>query len=139
MTPAEQIAAWADRLRDISAMGMHFARSPYDEHHYHTIQDIAMAMLDLLETTGQAREVGRPTYAQLLAAFRRGYERLLAWPNERIEPFQIGRLLWMINWVAREVGRPTYESEWLARMVERHVPVFEHYERTGEVILPPAG
>ena len=99
--------------------------------------DIAMAMLDLLETTGEAHEVGRPTYAHLLAAFRRGYERRLAWPDARIEPFQIGRLLWMINWVAREVGRPTYSSEWLTKMVERHVPVFEHYERTGRVILPP--
>jgi Ser/Thr protein kinase RdoA (MazF antagonist) len=93
--------------------------------------DIAMAMLDLLETTGEAHEVGRPTYAVLLAAFRRGYERLLTWPDARIEPFQIGRLLWKINWVAR------YQSNWLANAVERHAHVFAHYEQTGEVILPP--
>ncbi len=86
--------------------------------------DIAMAMLDLLENTGETR------YPVLLAAFQRGYERRLTWPGERIEPFQIGRLLWKINWVAR------FESKWLANMLERHVPVFEHYERTGQVILP---
>jgi Ser/Thr protein kinase RdoA (MazF antagonist) len=88
--------------------------------------DIAMAMLDLLEDTDEAR------YATLLPAFRRGYERRMAWPDARIEPFQIGRFLWKINWVA------CHESQWLKSMVERHVPVFEHYERTGQVIRPPA-
>ncbi|MFN2284497.1 MAG: hypothetical protein ACK2UQ_08740, partial [Anaerolineae bacterium] len=86
--------------------------------------DIAMAMLDLLEDTDEAR------YAILLAAFRRGYEHLMAWPDARIEPFQIGRLLWKINWVA------CHESKWLVSMVERHVPVFEHYEQTGRITLP---
>ncbi len=89
--------------------------------------DIAMAMLDLLETTGVDR------YAGLLAAFRGGYEAHLAWPADPIEPFQIGRLLWTINWVAR------HEAHALARMVERHVPVFDHYVRTGEVALPADG
>ncbi len=89
--------------------------------------DIAMAMLDLLETTGEAR------YPELLAAFRRGYEAHMAWPDAPIEPSQIGRLLWKINWVARN------QSQWLADMVERHVSVFEHYEQTGQVVCPPAG
>jgi len=87
--------------------------------------DIAMAMLDLLEVTDEAR------YAVLLAAFRRGYEAGMAWPDDRIEPFQIGRLLWKINWVAR------FQPEGLASMVERHVPVFEQYEQTGQVARPP--
>jgi Ser/Thr protein kinase RdoA (MazF antagonist) len=87
--------------------------------------DIAMAMLDLLEDTDDAR------YPVLLAAFRRGYTAHLAWPDDPIEPFQIGRLLWKINWVARR--RP----QRLQEMVECHVPVLEHYERTGQVIQPP--
>lgn len=87
--------------------------------------DSAMAMLDLLETTGEAG------YPSLLAAFRRGYQAHMAWPDDPIEPFQMGRLLWKINWVAR------CEPQWLARMIERHVPVFEHYEQTGQVKLPP--
>ncbi len=87
--------------------------------------DIAMAMLDLLEATDEAR------YAELLAAFRRGYETSMAWPDDPIEPFQIGRLLWKINWVAR------HQPQGLTSMVEHHVPVFEEYERTGRV--PPSG
>jgi Ser/Thr protein kinase RdoA (MazF antagonist) len=87
--------------------------------------DMAMALLDLLEDTDEAR------YAALLPAFRRGYRAHLAWPDDPIEPFQIGRLLWKINWVA------LCQPQWLASMVERHVPVFEHYERTGQVINPP--
>ena len=68
--------------------------------------DIAMAMLDLLEDTDETR------YAVLLAAFRRGYERLMAWPDARIEPFQIGRLLWKINWVARRLATNLNHSGW---------------------------
>jgi Ser/Thr protein kinase RdoA (MazF antagonist) len=88
--------------------------------------DIAMAMLDLLQATGDG------LYPGLLAAFRRGYEAQMTWPTDRIEPFQIGRLLWMINWVAR------HEPQRLGSMVERHVPVFEHYQQTGKVVCPPA-
>ena len=86
--------------------------------------DIAMAMLDLLEVTGEQR------YGELLDAFQRGYWAHMDWPEDRIEPFQIGRLLWKINWVAR------HEPQWLVSMVERHVPVFENYEQTGRVICP---
>lgn len=89
--------------------------------------DIAMAMLDLLEATDEVR------YADLLAAFRRGYTAHLPWPEDPIEPFQIGRLLWKINWVAR------HEPEWLASMVERYRPVFEHYSQTGMVVRPGSG
>jgi Ser/Thr protein kinase RdoA (MazF antagonist) len=88
--------------------------------------DIAMAMLDLLEATDETR------YSELLAAFRRGYQDLMAWPDDRIEPLQIGRLLWKINWVAR------HQPQWLVNMVERHVPVFEQYEQTGRIVRPPA-
>ena len=86
--------------------------------------DIAMAMLDLLETVGEAR------YPILLDGFRQGYESLLSWPGDAIEPFQIGRMLWVINWVAR------HQPEYLPKMVERHIPVFEHFKRTGQVTLP---
>ena len=89
------------------------------------IHDIAMAMLDLLEATDEA------TYATLYAAFRRGYRSLLEWPDAPIEPFQVGRLLWKINWVAR------HEPEWLAQTVERHVPVLAGYEATGRLAKPP--
>lgn len=86
--------------------------------------DIAMAMLDLLET------VGEESYPHLLSAFRRGYQSLLPWPQEPIEPFQIGRLLWKINWVAH------YEPQHLGSMIARHIPVFRHYTQTGKITLP---
>ena len=89
--------------------------------------DIAMAMLDLLEDTDEAR------YPVLLEAFRRGYEAHLAWPDDPIEPFQIGRLLWKINWVARR--RP----QRLVEMVESYLPLLEHCEQTGQVLRPPSG
>jgi ADP-ribose pyrophosphatase YjhB (NUDIX family) len=45
MTPAQQIALWADRLRDISALGLHFAHDPYDTERYRVVQDLALEML----------------------------------------------------------------------------------------------
>ncbi len=47
MTPAQQIARWADKLRDISATGSHFAENPYDKENYKIIQDIALSMMAL--------------------------------------------------------------------------------------------
>jgi len=84
-----------------------------------------MAMLDLLETVGDER------YPGLLAAFRQGYSAHLPWPDDPIEPFQIGRLLWKINWMANHLPKR------LEPMVEKHVPIFEHYSLTGQVICPP--
>jgi ADP-ribose pyrophosphatase YjhB (NUDIX family) len=51
---SQQLVLWADQLRDVSAMGMRFARSIYDEAHYKTVQDIAMAMLALATDTPMA-------------------------------------------------------------------------------------
>ncbi|MFP4344938.1 MAG: NUDIX hydrolase N-terminal domain-containing protein [Anaerolineales bacterium] len=47
MKLAERLAAWADRLRDVSARGLHFADNPYDRENYRVVQDVA---LDLLAT-----------------------------------------------------------------------------------------
>lgn len=41
----QQIALWADRLRDLSAMGLRFATDIYDQERYRAIQDLAMEML----------------------------------------------------------------------------------------------
>ena len=59
------------------------------------LHDLAMGLLDLLETVGPER------YPDLLAACREGYERRLPWPEGDLEVLQIGRLLWKANWVAR--------------------------------------
>lgn len=87
------------------------------------LHDIAMAMLDLLEDTDNER------YPLLLDAFRRGYVEHLEWPEGEMEVFQIGRLLWKVNYVAR------FEWKYLSPMVERHVPLFNHFEHTGKLRL----
>jgi 8-oxo-dGTP pyrophosphatase MutT (NUDIX family) len=51
MTLSEQIALWADKLRDLSALGLRFAPDNYHQQRYQTIQDIAMAMLALATDT----------------------------------------------------------------------------------------
>jgi hypothetical protein len=35
ISPAQQLALWADQLRHVSAQGLHFADNPYDKQHYH--------------------------------------------------------------------------------------------------------
>ncbi|HEX9921728.1 MAG TPA: NUDIX hydrolase N-terminal domain-containing protein, partial [Anaerolineae bacterium] len=47
MTPAQQIAVWADRLRDISARGLRYCQNIYDRENYQIIQDMALEMLAL--------------------------------------------------------------------------------------------
>ncbi len=89
------------------------------------IHDIAMAMLDLMETVGESR------YLVLLESFKRGYKTKMSWPENPIEPFQVGRLLWKINWVAHN------DPKYLGKMIERYVPVFEHHIEERKVILPP--
>jgi mutator protein MutT len=54
MTLARTIALWADKLRDISALGLNFSENIYDLENYQTIQNIAMEMFAL--ATGQSLE-----------------------------------------------------------------------------------
>jgi 8-oxo-dGTP pyrophosphatase MutT (NUDIX family) len=44
-SPAEQIAFWADKLRDLSATGLQYASNTFDTNRYEIIQKIAMEML----------------------------------------------------------------------------------------------
>ena len=48
---AHRLALWADKLRDISALGLMFADNRYDRGHYQAVQEIAMAMLALATDT----------------------------------------------------------------------------------------
>lgn len=43
----QQFALWADKLRDVSSSGLHFANSIYDKENYQAVQNIAMEMLAL--------------------------------------------------------------------------------------------
>jgi ADP-ribose pyrophosphatase YjhB (NUDIX family) len=45
---AVQIALWADRLRDLSALGLHFTKSFYDRERYQALQDLTLEMFAAL-------------------------------------------------------------------------------------------
>ncbi len=47
MNPAQQLTLWADKLRDVSAMGHHFAENKYDKHNYEVVREIAMGLMEL--------------------------------------------------------------------------------------------
>jgi ADP-ribose pyrophosphatase YjhB (NUDIX family) len=47
LTPADQIALWSDRLRDMAATGLKYAQNIYDHERYLAIQQIAIEMLAL--------------------------------------------------------------------------------------------
>jgi ADP-ribose pyrophosphatase YjhB (NUDIX family) len=42
--PAEQIAFWADKLRDLSATGLEYSNNDYDKNRYEIIQEMAIEM-----------------------------------------------------------------------------------------------
>jgi ADP-ribose pyrophosphatase YjhB (NUDIX family) len=65
MTPAEQLALWADQLRDLSAMGLRFTKDKYTTERYQNIQNIAMAMLAL--ATGELPEQMEPLRAPIFS------------------------------------------------------------------------
>lgn len=44
---AQKLALWAEKLRDVSAMGLHFVENPYDRHNYEEVQTIAMELAAL--------------------------------------------------------------------------------------------
>ncbi len=92
------------------------------------LHDIAMAMLDLYEVVDQ------PTYETLLAAFRQGYEEQLPWPKGDLALFQIGRILWRINFFANHIDR--FGADWLAKDAAFNANLFNRYLDTGRLIPP---
>jgi len=51
MTLADKLVMWAEKLRDVSAMGLRFAKNVYDREHFKVVQDIAMEMHALATDT----------------------------------------------------------------------------------------
>ena len=62
------------------------------------------------------------------ASFRAGYEELLSWPEGEIDPFQAGRLLWILNWVAR------FQTTYFRQTFERLRPLLERFDSEGVLI-----
>ena len=65
MTLAGQIALWADKLRDISAMGMRFTENVHDKTRYEAIQNMSMEMMAV--ATGQTVEEIEPLRGPIFA------------------------------------------------------------------------
>jgi ADP-ribose pyrophosphatase YjhB (NUDIX family) len=65
MKPSLQIALWADRLRDVSAMGLLFTKNIHDQEAFRAVQSIAMEMLAL--ATGESLEQIEPLRAPIFA------------------------------------------------------------------------
>jgi len=62
---AEQIALWADKLRDLSAAGLRYAPSIYDRERYQVLQDLALDMLAV--ATAQEQLVLEPLRASVFS------------------------------------------------------------------------
>lgn len=65
VSAAEQIALWSDKLRDISAMGLHFSKNVHDENAFRAVQTTAMEMLAL--ATGEPFAQIEPLRASIFA------------------------------------------------------------------------
>lgn len=65
MNPAQQLALWADQLRDMAAMGLHYAPTIYDRDRYHAIQTLSIEMLAL--ATGETLADVEPLRATIFA------------------------------------------------------------------------
>ncbi len=63
--PAEDIALWADKLRDISVLGLRFTENPHDAEAFRAVQTIAMEMLAL--ATGDSLEALTPLRAPIFS------------------------------------------------------------------------
>lgn len=66
MTVVEQIALWSDKLRDVSAMGLHFSKNIHDENAFRAVQTIAMEMLALAtdESIAQIEPLRGPIFSR---------------------------------------------------------------------------
>ena len=64
MTLSQTLALWADRLRDMSAMGLRFSTNLYDRENYEAVQDIVLEMLGL--ATGVLPDEIEPLRAGIL-------------------------------------------------------------------------
>ena len=64
MTLSETLALWADRLRDISSIGLLFADNIYHRQRYEALQDIALEMFAL--ATGELPEQLEPLRATVM-------------------------------------------------------------------------
>lgn len=105
MTPAEQIALWADRLSAMSATGLHFTKDFYDHERYEIVQQIALEML--ARANGQQLDELEPLRQTLLThatPFVAGTAAVIDDDGMILLQHRADDLLWCMPGGALEVG-----------------------------------
>lgn len=105
MTPAEQIASWADRLSAMSATGLKFTKDFYDHECYEIIQQIALEMLAL--ANGQQLDELEPLRQIMLthaSPFVAGVAAVIDEDGMILLQHRADNLLWCMPGGALEVG-----------------------------------
>lgn len=123
MTPAEQLCAWADKLRDLSAMGLMYAANPYDQANYRTVQEIALHLQAL--ATATPLEVLEPLRAPVFARptpFASGDAAVINPAGEILLIRRADNGLWAMPGGALEVGETPAEGVAREALEETGVP-----------------
>jgi len=92
----------------------------------HRLHDIGMAMLDLYEVLDEEQ------YRTLLTAFRAGYTELLPWPEGELALFQLGRKLWVLNYIGM------HWPQHLPAAADFYIALYNRYRQTGRLVPPLA-
>jgi ADP-ribose pyrophosphatase YjhB (NUDIX family) len=128
MSPAEQIAFWADKLRDLSATGLEYANNTYDKNRYEIIQNLAMEMLAF--ATAQPLETLlplKPTMFSRMSPIVAGAAAVIDQEGKILLMRRTDNHLWAMPAGQMEVGETPAEAV-----------VRETYEETGIRCLPKA-
>jgi ADP-ribose pyrophosphatase YjhB (NUDIX family) len=128
ISPAEQIAFWADQLRDLSATGLVYANNPYDKKRYETLQNMAMEMLAF--ATSQPLETLLPLKSTIFSRM----SPLVAGAAAVID--EQGRILLMRRSDNRLWSMPAGQME--VGETPAEAVVRETYEETGVRCIPRA-
>ena len=110
-SPAEQVAHWADKLRDMSAMGLIYATDPYDRERYHAIQDMVIEMLSMVtNNTFEDLEPLKKTVFSHVTPFVVGNAGVIDSDNRMLLMRRSDNGLWTMPGGAMEVGESPAEG-----------------------------
>lgn len=128
ISPAEQIAFWADKLRDLSAAGLKYSNNAYDKKRYETIQDMAIEMLAF--TTAQPFDALLPLKSTIFSRMSPlvvGAAAVIDKEGKILLMRRADNSLWAMPAGVMEVGETAAEAV-----------VRETYEETGIRCVPKA-
>lgn len=111
MITTQQIALWADKLRDVSAFGLHYSDSIYDKERYQVIQDIALEMVaSVSESTAKMLEPLRATVFSHPTPFAVGDAAVIDEDGKMLLVQRADNGMWAMPGGALEVGETPAEG-----------------------------